>query len=53
MTADFGQQFGLDLETDSSTAKGVSMRRRVTNHEIRVWKIKDTENKLVLKATAG
>ena len=47
MAQDFGQKFGLDLETDSSAAKGVSTRRgvghstvlwlqrRVTNRELR------------------
>ena len=29
MAADFGLQFGLDLETDSSAAKGVAARRGV------------------------
>ena len=61
MAADFGQTFGLDMETDSSAAKGVAMRRgvgkirhlhtpllwlqrRVTNRELKVWKVKGTDN---------
>ena len=61
MAAYFGQTFGLDMETDSSAAKGVAMRRgvgkirhlhtpllwlqrRVTNRELRIWKVKGTEN---------
>ena len=29
MADDFGQKFGLDVETDSSAAKGVATRRGV------------------------
>ena len=42
---DFGQQFGLDLETDSSAAKGVAARRGVENMS--------SSHLTVMVATAG
>ena len=72
MAEDFGQKFGLDLETDTSAAKGLAVRRgvekirhlhtpllcvlrRVTNRELRIWKVKgsDHEADIVAKPFSG
>ena len=54
MAEDFGQQFGLDLECCHEKRSGEKIRhlrtpllrlqQRVTNRELRIWKLKRNEN---------